>query len=487
MQRREFINKVSKAAVGITGAVAMSDLMKTFAAQDKKWNFLFILADDMGWNQAGFNGSKFYETPNIDKIAREGIYFTDAYSPAPVCSPARAGILTGKYPARLHITDYLPGDPYPWAKLKTPVQAKALALEEVTLAEMLKDKGYTSAMIGKWHVSIDKNYKPGRPFDPGSQGFDYVHTTVKPGYDANPNQDAHHVEELTQHALKFLDNNSNKPFLLYLSHHVVHRPIMEHADLIFKYKEKPNADLQTSNPIMGAMIERLDTSIGQVLDKLEELNLVDNTIVVFYSDNGGLDKLQSQAPLRGGKAMVYEGGIRVPLAIKWPGVIQPGRCSHQPVTGCDLFPTFAEIAGNYSAVKKVDGESLVPILTGQGDINDKDRDLYWHFPHYHRQGYLPSGAIREGDYKLIEWYEKSIYGEENAYSLFNIKDDIGETNDLAAQMPEKVKELAAKLKEWRKDVNAQEMTKNKDYDPEKALFYKKDVDPNSAEALGQYY
>ncbi len=485
MERREFINTIGKAAVGLTGVLAMNDFMKTFAAQDKKWNFLFILADDMGWNQVGFNGSKFYETPNIDKIAKEGIFFTDAYTPAPVCSPARAGCLTGKYPARLHITDYLPGDPYPWAKLTTPVQAEALALEEVTLAEMLKEKDYTTAMIGKWHVSVDKNYQPGRPFDPGSQGFDYVHTTVKPEYDSNPNQDAHHVAELTQHALKFLDESRDKPFLLYLSHHVVHRPIMEHPDLIYKYKEKSGSDLPTSNPIMGAMIERMDTSIGQVLDKLEELNLMDNTVVVFYSDNGGLDKLQSQAPLRGGKAMVYEGGIRVPLAIKWPGVIKPGSKSSEPVTGCDLFPTFAEIVGCKSYAINVDGKSLVPILSGVGKFDREE--LCWHFPHYHRQGYLPSGAIRVGDYKLIEWYEKSKLGEKEAYSLYNIKEDISERNDLAKVMPEKVKEMAKKLRDWRKNVGAQEMTPNPDYDPAKALFYKKEIDPNSAEALGQYY
>ena len=485
MERREFINTIGKTAIGFTGIMAMSDFMKTFAAQDKKWNFVFILADDMGWNQVGFNGSKFYETPNIDRIAKEGMYFSDAYTPAPVCSPARAGILTGKYPAHLHITDYLPGDPYPWAKLKTPVQAKALALEEVTLAEMLKEKGYTTAMVGKWHVNYDKNYQPGRPGDPGSQGFDYVHTTVKPEYDTNPNEDAHHVMELTEHALKFLDENSKKPFLLYLSHHVVHRPIMEHPDLIFKYKEKEGADLPTSNPIMSAMIERMDTGIGMVLDKLDELKLTDNTVVVFYSDNGGLDKLQSQAPLRGGKAMVYEGGIRVPLAIKWPGTIKPGSKSSEPVTGCDLFPTFAEIAGCKSYADKVDGASLVPLLTHNGKFDN--RDLFWHFPHYHRQGYLPSGAIREGDYKLIEWYEKSIYNEERAYSLYNIKEDMSETNDLAEQMPEKVKELAVKLKEWRKNVNAQEMERNPDFDPAKALFYNYDIDPNSAEALGQYY
>ena len=198
------MRKITYLKITIILTVLIGFLTENNFSQDKKWNIVFILADDMGWNQVGYIGSEYYETPNIDKIASEGIYFSDAYSPAPVCSPARASILTGRYSARLHITDYLPGNNYPWAKLKTPVQAKALALEEITFAEMLKPQGYVSALIGKWHVSTDKKYKPGRPFDPGSQGFDYVYTTVKPKPDADPNDDAHHVMELTEEALKFI-------------------------------------------------------------------------------------------------------------------------------------------------------------------------------------------------------------------------------------------------------------------------------------------
>ena len=485
MERREFINTVGRSALGIAGIMTLGNKLPRFLMDDKKWNFVFILADDMGWNQVGYGGTKFYETPNIDTLAKDGIHFTQAYAAAPTCSPSRAGLMTGKAPARVHITEYIPGDDYPWAKLKAPKMADGLPLSEITLAEMLKEKGYTSAMIGKWHLNKDKNYKIGRPGDPGSQGFDFVHTTVKPKGTADPNKDAHHAEELTNEALKFLDQSKDKPFLLYLAHHIVHRPIMEHPDLIYKYQEKDGSDKLINNPIMGAMIERLDMEVGRVLKKLDDLKLRDNTVVVFMSDNGGYDKLQAQDPLRGGKSMLYEGGIRVPLAIRWPGVIKPGSVSNQQVIGTDFFPTFAEIAGVQDLPKNIDGKSLVPLLKRNKKI---DRDaLYWHYPHYHRFGYMPSGAILEGKYKLIEWYEKSMFNEDMPYSLFNIEDDLSEEHDLAKEMPEKAKAMWEKLKAWRKNVGAQEMTINPNFDPKKALFWRDTVDPHSATALGQYY
>ncbi len=485
MQRREFISSLGKAAVGVAGYMALGNTLENIGKGDKPLNFVFILADDMGWNQTGYGGSTFYETPNIDKIARQGMHFTNAYAPAPTCSPSRAGIMTGRYPARIHLTEYIPGDPYPWAKLRAPEMVDRLPLEEITIAEMLKKKGYVSAEIGKWHLNKDKDYELGRPGDPESQGFDFSHPTVKPSYKANPNDDAHHAIEITNEALKFMDKNKSKPFFLYVAHHIVHRPIMEHAGLIFKYKEKRDSDLAINNPIMGAMIERMDTQIGRLLKKIDDLGLTDNTVVVFFSDNGGYDKLQAQDPLRGGKSMLYEGGIRVPFAIRWPGVVKPGSKSDEPVIGCDFFPTFAEIAGVKKTEHKIDGKSLIPLLKQSGGLNRVD--LFWHYPHYHRFNYKPSGAIREGDYKLIEWYERSMYNEDHPVSLFNIKKDVSEEHDLADEMPELTQKLWKKLKQWRKDVNAQEMTINPDYDPEKALFWKAGVDPNSADALGEYH
>ena len=434
--------------------------------QANKWNIVYILADDLGWNQVGYHGNHFYETTNIDRIASEGIHFTNAYAADPVCSPTRGSIMTGKYPARLHLTDYIPGSPYPYARLITPQQVPCLPLEEVTIAEKLKGDGYITGHFGKWHLSPDKNYQPGRPFDPGSQGFDVVFTSVKPEPDADPNKDAHHTIEIVNRSIKFIEEYHSKPFFCYVSFHAVHRPIMEHADLIAKYEAKPNSDDPVNNPIMGAMIERMDIGIGQIVEKLEELGLTDNTIVIFYSDNGGLESLQDQAPLRGGKATVFEGGIRVPMAIKWPGVIKPGIQSDVLVSSQDFFPTILEITGIAYDKQNLDGVSIMPLLKQSGELQRKT--LYWHYPHYHHQGYKPGGAIREGDYKLIEWFEPTIMGGDGQVNLYNLKNDIGETTDLSNDNPDLRDHLRQKLHDWRMEVDAQEMKANPNYDPDKA-------------------
>ena len=485
MRTRPLTSTLGLFALGLPACFTFGAPPASAPAPAKPLNFLFILADDMGWNQTGYGGSTYYETPNIDRIAREGVRFTNAYCAAPICTPSRAAILTGRYPARIHLTEYIPGDPYPWAKLLAPDEEKMLPLAEVTIPEMLKSKGYVSAQIGKWHLARDYNYTPGRPGEPASQGFDFEHLTVKPEEDTNPNGDAHHTVEITNEAIKFLEANKDRPFFCYVAHNAVHRPIMEHPDLIYKYREKPNSDRDINNPIMGAMIERMDTGIGELLKKLDELGIADRTVVFFFSDNGGYDKLQAQDPLRGGKSMVYEGGVRVPLAIRWPGVVKPGTKSNVPVIGCDFFPTIAELAGVKSFEQKVDGVSLVPLLR---DGRPPARDaLFWHYPHYHRFNYQPSGAIRVGDYKLIEWYESSLTGGKHPVSLYNIKDDLGETKDLADKMPDLANKLWARLKQWRKDVGAQEMTVNPGFDPARALFWSPKVNPDSATALGQYY
>lgn len=434
--------------------------------ENKQWNVVFILADDMGWNQVKYHGiTNYYDTPNIDDIASSGMSFTNAYAAAPICSPARASIMTGKYPARLHLTDYLPGNSYPYAPLLSAEQRKeGLSMDEVTLAEMFQEQGYTTGHFGKWHLNKDKNYVMGRPGDPGSQGFDDVLATVKPEPDSE-SKDAHHVGQITDRTLQFIENNKDKPFFAYVSHHVVHRPLMEDQDLINSYKTKQHNENKVNNPIMGAMIERMDRSVGRILTKLEDLNLTDNTIIIFFSDNGGFKYYQDQAPLRGGKAMVFEGGIRVPFAIKWPGVIKPGTVSDVPMITNDFFPTLAEIIGGVADDKEIDGVSLVPVFRGEESI---ERDaLFWHFPHYHRQGYKPSGAVRIGDYKLIEWYEKSIQGLDYQYNLYNIKDDIGESNNLAKEMPELVIKMKNRLHKWLKDVDANQMKINPNFNYEK--------------------
>lgn len=448
--------------------------------EPQQWNIVFILADDLGWNQtgygwnqAGYPGVGFYETPNVDRIAAEGMIFTDAYASASICSPTRAGLMTGKYPARLHITDYIPGAPYPYAVLTTPRMATMLPLEETTIPEILQAKGYVSGHFGKWHLNVDKNYRPGRPGDPASQGFDDVLTTVKPEPDADPYADPHSVEAITRRSLEFLEHNQGRPFFLYVSHHVVHRPLHHVPQNIAKYAAKPGAGIMPEfEPTMGAMIEEMDQGIGRILDKLDELGLRQNTIVIFTSDNGGLELLQDQEPLRGGKAMLWEGGIRVPLAIRWPGRIEPGSVSNVPVISHDWFPTIAEMAGIPVDTAELDGLSIVPAFDGATSLG---RDaLFWHYPHYHHLGFLPSGAIRVGDYKLIEWYEGSIAGVGRTVSLYRLSDDMGEAVDLADEMPEKVHELQDRLRAWRDRIDAQQMVVNPNYDPEKAHWRFKD-------------
>ena len=438
------------------------------AEPEKPLNIVFILSDDQAWNHVGYNGSTdFYETPNIDRIAKDGIYFSDAYSASPVCSPARASIMTGKNPARLHLTNYIPGGTWPYAPIIGPQMQRFLSMDEHILPQYLKDAGYVSGHFGKWHLSPDRQFDdPGRYFEPQHRGFDEVLLNVKPEPDHDPYDDPHHVEAITRGSLHFIDQYKDEPFFLYVSHHVVHRPLIEVPELIEKYESKPGAELEKNNPIMGAMVERMDEGIGRILDRLDEHGLTENTLVIFYSDNGGLEVLQAQDPLRGGKAMVFEGGIRVPLVIRWPGHIEPGTKSEVPVISDDFVPTILDMVGIEADMSEMDGISLVPLLTGQGDF---DREaLYWHYPHYHHHGYQPSGAIRQGDYKLIEWYEETLWGATNQVSLFNVREDIGETNDLSRDMSELAGEMRKKLHDWRMAVNAQEMMRNPNYDPERA-------------------
>jgi arylsulfatase A len=439
------------------------------APDTTRWNIVFILADDLGWNQtgygwnqAGYPGTGFYETPNIDRLAVQGMVFTDAYASASICSPTRAALMTGKYPARLHITDYIPGAPFPYARVSTPRMERMLPLAETTIAELLKSVGYATGHFGKWHLNVDYHYAPGRPGDPASQGFDEVLANEKPEEDADPRKDPHHVEAITRRSLEFLERNAEKPFFLYVAHHVVHRPLHAMPEKVAKYAAKPGGGgvMPENNPVMGAMIETMDEGIGRILDKLDALGIADRTVVIFTSDNGGLEMLQDQEPLRGGKAMLWEGGIRVPLAVRWPGVIKPGTTSSVPVITHDWFPTLAELGRVMPTT--LDGVSLVPLLRGAG-VPKRDA-LYWHYPHYHHLGFKPSGAIREGRYKLIEWYEESLAGGDQPYSLYDLSTDLGERVNLADRMPDKVAHLRAKLATWRRRVGAQEMAMNPNYD-----------------------
>ncbi len=468
IDRRTFL-----AALGAGAACAMS--APAFAKRGAKPNIVFILADDLGRHQLRWYGNAFYETPRIDALANESVKFTDAYAACPVCSPTRASIMTGKYPARLHITDYIPGNAYPYAMLKTPDWSKQLPLEEVTLAEMLREAGYVSGHFGKWHLGLDSEPAPGRPGEPDTQGFSDVLVTTKPKSEetprstADPEYDAHHARQITDRAIEFMKHNKEKPFFCYVAHHLVHRPEMEYGPEIVKFARKPEAsNTMGNNPVLAAMVETLDTQVGRVLDTLDELGVAENTIVVFFSDNGDLYGREGLKPFYGAKADLYEGGIRMPLIIRWPGVAKPGSTSTHMISSVDFFPTFAAIAGVKVSDPTVDGVSFLPVLKAES-MPARDA-IYWHYPHYHQLGIAPSGAIREGNYKLIEWFEKSVDGPdtEGALALFDLESDPGERHNLAPAMHDEAVRLYEKLRAWRRAVKAQEMARNPQYDPARA-------------------
>jgi arylsulfatase A len=468
VNRRQLLKSISLGA-GALGLGRFAALTPAFGKSDLTAgpNFLFILADDLGWSQIGCYGGNYYETPNIDRLAREGMRFTDAYAACPVCSPTRASIMTGKYPARLHLTDFIAGGSFPYEKYNQPEWRKYLPLEEVTITEVLKAEGYATASFGKWHLSIDKKPPKSLPFNPDKQGFDEYFVTYKPTAKTDPENDAHNVEVITQKSLDFMERHKDETFFLYVTHNTIHAPVMGKKRLVEKYKNKPGSDLPQNNPVLGAMIKELDNSTGKLLKKLDELKIADKTIVIFFGDNGGLEKDAKQTPLRSGKANLYEGGIREPLIVRWPGVVRPASTCSEPVTSVDFFPTLLEIAGVKDKTEKtIDGISLLPLLAQKGRLNRPG--IYWHYPHYHSSSIGPCGAVRAGDYKLIEWFDESICGPGNEFELYNLKNDIGEQNNLAKRMSERVEQLKKMLSNWRSEVNAQMLSPNPDYDSEKA-------------------
>jgi arylsulfatase A-like enzyme len=434
---------------------------------------MIILIDDLGWADLGCSGSTFYETPNIDRLAHRGMRFTCAYAACPVCSPSRAAILAGKYPARLHLTDWLPGRTDRRSqKLLRPSIRQELPSEEITLAEALKPVGYATASLGKWHLG-------GEPFYPEHQGFDLniggTETGSPPGgyfRFQTPNLKArtdreYLTDRLTEEAVRFIQEHRDQPFFLYLAHYGVHIPLQAKPDIQARYRSKPRRESPQSNPIYAAMIQSVDEGVGNVLRALDDLKIADRSVVIFTSDNGGLSVREgpntpatSNGPLRAGKGYLYEGGIRVPLIIAGPGVVRPGSICDVPVSGQDLYPTILAMAGVSPAPGQViDGESLLPLLKGDGAL--RREALYWHYPHYSNQGGKPGGALRQGDLKLIEWYE------DGRTELYDLMQDIGERHDLAAERPEQAARLRNQLARWRESVGAQMPKPNPNYDPMK--------------------
>ncbi|MHC4509167.1 MAG: sulfatase-like hydrolase/transferase [Planctomycetota bacterium] len=462
MNRRNFLKAAGLGAASLVApnCTAAARRRSATSRTRKKPNIVFILIDDMGWPDVACYGSKFHETPNIDRLASQGMKFSDAYAACPVCSPTRASIMAGQYPARVGITDFIPGHWRPYEKLIVPENRLQLPLESVTIGEMLREQGYATCYIGKWHLG-------GRGYSPDKQGFDKVVLGVK-------NQNDKQVSGFTDEAVKFIEDRRKEPFFLYLSHHSVHIKLEAPEELVDKYKNKPKPPTGVNNPVYAAMVEHLDTHTGRILKKLDDLDLAERTIVIFFSDNGGLRQayggyrgpkqiVSTNAPLRDEKGTLYEGGIREPLIVRWPGVVKPGTDCSVPVTSVDFYPTFLEIVGGKGSPNQpLDGESILPLLK-QGGTLDRDA-IYWHYPHYHHS--RPAGAIREGDYKLIEFYE------DGRLELYDLASDIGEKKDLATEMPQKAAQLQQKLARWRRSVKAKMPTPNPDYDPARADEWK---------------
>ena len=454
----------------------------------QKPNILFILADDLGYMDVGANNSKcFYDTPNTDGLAKKAMRFTSGYAACPVCSPTRASILTGKYPQRVGITDFIgAAQPEKWArptKLLPARYQEKLALEETTLAEAFKAQGYVTFFAGKWHLGPTNYWPENQGFDINMGGIDrggpyggkkYFSPYDNPRLPDGPPGE-HLPDRLATETAKFIETNRDRPFLAYLSFYSVHTPLMAREDLRKKYEAKAKT-LSTNGPAWGqererkvrlvqdhaiyaGMVEAMDQAVGKVLAALDRAGLAERTVVVFMSDNGGLSTSEgyptSNRPLRAGKGWLYEGGIREPWIVRVPGVTKAGSVCDTPVTSTDFFPTLLELAGLPSLpAQHRDSVSLVPLLKG-GEL--ARGPLFWHYPHYGNQGGAPGGAVRDGDWKLIEWYE------DGSLELFNLRDDLGEKNNLAAARPEKAKALQATLAAWRKQVNAVMPTPNPNF------------------------
>jgi len=441
------------------------------AGASSRPNIVFILADDLGYTDLACFGSKYYETPNIDRLAAQGMRFTSGYTCGPNCQPTRAALMSGQYGPRTGVYTVGNINRFNWQSrsLRPVDNVVALAPEKITVAESLKKAGYATGMFGKWHLGEDPKHHP------LAQGFDeaivsmgrHFHFKTNPETEYSP--DAYLADFLTDKAVDFIRRHKDKPFFLYLPHFAVHVPLQAKANLIDKFKPKPPVGGHT-NPVYAAMIASVDESVGRLVALLDELNLAGNTLLIFSSDNGGVGgyeregiqggSITDNAPLKGGKGMLYEGGIRVPYIFRWPGKIVPGTTCDQPINSVDLYPTLLEVASaKKPADYPLDGTSYLKILLNGEKRKQGRNPLFWHFPGYlgARQNTwrtTPAGAIRDGDWKLQEYFE------DDHLELYNLRDDIGEKKNLAAAQPKKVKQLHDKLLAWRKEIKAPMPTPN---------------------------
>ncbi len=430
-------------------------------AQSARPNIIFILADDLGYSDLACYGNPFNETPHLDSLARSGIRFTQTYAASPVCSPSRAAILTGKYPARLHLTNFLGGERTDPASPILPADwQRHLPASEVTMAEHLKKLNYATGMVGKWHLGGADSLAP------WSQGFDYTRMIGKNSldyYNYSIHEDGFQKEkvdkgttyltdQLTDYAVDFVNTHTKQPFFLYLAYSVPHVYIVPRGDKVSKYLNKYEKYEGRYNPYYGAMLESLDDGIGRIIQTLRQQNLLENTLIVFTSDNGGLSLAElgptptSAGVLRNWKGFVYEGGIRVPTLISWKGTIAPQRTCQTYFTNTDYLPTLLDVL-QQPLPKGIDGKSFYPLLKDSASTWQRG-PIYWHYPHYSNQRSRPAAAVLDGDFKLVENYETG------QTELYNLKTDISEKTDLSKQLPDKAKQLMKLLTNWRKSVRA---------------------------------
>jgi len=445
-------------------------------------NVILILIDDLGWKDLGCYGSGFYETPNLDRLADEGMRFTDAYAACPVCSPTRASILSGKYPATLGLTNFIGGRTR--GKLVDAPYVDHLALEETSLARALKEGGYHTWHVGKWHLGGSSYYPERHGFDVNVAGCHwgmphngYFSPWGIPTLEDGP-EGEYLTDRLTDEAVRLIRSSDGRPFFLNLWYYSVHIPIQAKREKVQTYRAKARSmgldrlktfevgeffpcehkqdqrivrRLVQSDPAYAAMIESLDENVGRLLGVLDEIGQAESTVVFFTSDNGGLATAEGSptcnAPLAEGKGWMYEGGTREPLIVRWPGVTRPGSLCQVPVTSPDFYPTVLEMAGlDLMPDQHCDGMSIVPLLNGFDALQREA--IFWHYPHYGNQGGTPGSSVRMGDHKLIEFFE------DGHTELYHLRDDLGEENDLSAESPQLARRMGGVLADWRDRVQA---------------------------------
>ncbi|MCH2125835.1 MAG: sulfatase [Pirellulaceae bacterium] len=440
-------------------------------------NIILILIDDLGWKDLGCYGNEFVETPRIDQLALEGIRFTDFYASGAVCSPTRCALQSGQNQARIGITAHIPGHWRPFERVITPQTTMALPLDIVTVAEALKTVNYTTGYVGKWHLDT------GRNFWPDKQGYDYSRVIGGPHLPGNYRVSSHpeikpkpgqfRTDFEADLCIEFIQQNKTRPFFLMVSPFAVHIPLAAMSDKVEKYRIKSEQTGQKlPHPVYAALVEHCDDLVGRILDEVQAQGLAENSMIVFSSDNGGLyrrydyrahadDTVATQEPLKGEKGALHEGGIRVPLIIKYPPLTQAGTVSSEPTISHDFYPTFVELAGGQLPEHQtIDGYSLLPLLT-QPAVKLPRSALYWHYPHYHHD--RPASSIREREWKLIEYLDGT--GDKE---LYHLAQDLGETTNLVSEKPGRVMDLTHKLQRWRQQVAARIPIHNPGYDPARA-------------------